>query len=204
MTIYIENSKLFDSVEIYRLDGIYNTGQNAVISNLFYVLRAPIPFQFDGTDLRCDGMRVQSNGVNSMTVSYVISPIDVTELPWTAVGPPVSEKYLQEIFQLLREEEAKGIKGYLKGYILTQTPIFRDCRETSVTTEGPYRYYSTQRPADIGTFPRFDNEPVSIENYDSRQPVEGGAFRAWAVLTYTKPLTQKQMDEYELRAAPGK
>lgn len=69
--------------------------------------------------------------------------------------------------------------------------------------EGPYRYYSTQRPIDIGTFPKFGNQPIQIENYDSRKWVEGGAFRAWGVLTYATPLTQKQMDDYELRAAPG-
>lgn len=69
--------------------------------------------------------------------------------------------------------------------------------------EGPYRYYSTQRPVDIGTFPKFGDQPIQIENYDSRKWVEGGAFRAWGVLTYTTPLTPKQMDDYELRAAPG-
>lgn len=68
---------------------------------------------------------------------------------------------------------------------------------------GPYRYYSTQRPIDIGTFPKSGNEPIQIENYDSRKLVEGGAFRAWGVLTYTTPLLQKQMADYELRAAPG-
>lgn len=69
--------------------------------------------------------------------------------------------------------------------------------------EGPYRYYSTQRPIDLGTFPKFGNEPIQIENYDSRKLVEEGAFRAWGVLTYATPLTQKQMDDYELRSAPG-
>ena len=69
--------------------------------------------------------------------------------------------------------------------------------------QGPYKYYSTQRPIGIGTFPKSDNEPIGIENFDSRKPVEGGAFQAWGVLTYKTPLTQKQMDDYELRAAPG-
>ena len=40
---------------------------------------------------------------------------------------------------------------------------------------GRYRYYSTQRPVDIGTFPKpADNKPVEIHNYDSRIPVEDG------------------------------
>ena len=69
--------------------------------------------------------------------------------------------------------------------------------------KGPYKYYSTQRPVDIGTFPKSGAEPVNIKNYDSRMVVEGGAFRAWGELSYSIPLTQKQMDDYELRAALG-
>ena len=32
--------------------------------------------------------------------------------------------------------------------------------------------------------------------------MEGGAFLAWGHLTYTKPLTEKQAADYELRPAP--
>ncbi len=73
-----------------------------------------------------------------------------------------------------------------------------------VQTEAPgqYQYYSTQRPVDIGTFPKPPhNAPDEIANYDQRIPVEGGAFRAWGHLTYTKPLTEKQASDYELRPA---
>lgn len=73
-----------------------------------------------------------------------------------------------------------------------------------VQTEAPglYQYYSTQRPVDIGTFPKPPhNAPDEIANYDQRIPVEGGAFRAWGHLTYTKPLTEKQVSDYELRPA---
>ena len=74
-----------------------------------------------------------------------------------------------------------------------------------VQTEVPglYKYYSTQRPVDIGTFPKPPhNAPDEIVNYDQRIPVEGGAFVAWGHLTYTKPLTEKQVSDYELRSAP--
>ena len=55
----------------------------------------------------------------------------------------------------------------------------------------------------IGTFPKPpDNAPDEIVNYDQRVPVEGGAFLAWGHLTYTKPLTEKQAADYELRPAP--
>lgn len=66
-----------------------------------------------------------------------------------------------------------------------------------------YKYYSTQRPVDIGTFPEPEgNKPLEITNYDKREPVEGGAMRAWGELTYEKPLTKKQMADYELKPAP--
>lgn len=71
-----------------------------------------------------------------------------------------------------------------------------------VEAPGLYKYYSTQRPVDIGTFPKPpDNAPDEIVNYDQRVPVEGGAFLAWGHLTYTKPLTEKQAADYELRPA---
>lgn len=52
-------------------------------------------------------------------------------------------------------------------------------------TEAPglYKYYSTQRPVDIGTFPKPPyNKPDEIFNYDQRIPVENGSFLAWAIL----------------------
>ena len=72
-------------------------------------------------------------------------------------------------------------------------------------TEAPglYKYYSTQRPVDIGTFPKPPyNKPDEIFNYDQRIPVENGSFLAWGYLTYTRPLTEKQASYYELRPAP--
>lgn len=68
-----------------------------------------------------------------------------------------------------------------------------------------YRYYSTQRPVDIGTFPNTTENPVfEVANYDgdSRQYVAGGQVCAWGEVTYKKPLTEKQIDDYELLAAP--
>ena len=65
-----------------------------------------------------------------------------------------------------------------------------------------YKYYSTQRPVDIGTFPKTENGPTEIVNFDQRESVENGRFLAWGYLLYRAPLTEKQMDDYELRAAP--
>ena len=65
-----------------------------------------------------------------------------------------------------------------------------------IEAPGLYKYYSTQRPVDIGTFPKPPhNAPDEIVNYDQRIPVEGGAFVAWGHLTYTKPLADCPADE---------
>ena len=50
-----------------------------------------------------------------------------------------------------------------------------------------------------------DNQPLSIVNYDDdrRRPVADGRLMAWGELTYAKPLTEKQMEDYELKPAPG-
>jgi len=65
-----------------------------------------------------------------------------------------------------------------------------------------YKYYSTQRPVDIGTFPKTDGGPVRFENFDKRENVEQGQFKAWGYLVYDAPLTAKQIYDYELRPAP--
>jgi hypothetical protein len=66
-----------------------------------------------------------------------------------------------------------------------------------------YKYYSTQRPIDLGTFPKpADNPPLTFINYDERIPVEHGAFLAWGELIYANPLTARQASDYELRPAP--
>lgn len=68
-----------------------------------------------------------------------------------------------------------------------------------------YRYYSTQRPVDIGTYPKPDgNEPVVVVNYDAdrRRPVAGGRISAWGELTYREPLTKEQAEAYELVPVP--
>lgn len=63
-----------------------------------------------------------------------------------------------------------------------------------------YCYYSTQRPIDIGTFPKPPgNQPTEICNFDERMPVEHGRCMAWGILTYAKPLTEKEINDYELR-----
>lgn len=71
------------------------------------------------------------------------------------------------------------------------------------TEPGLFKYYSTQRPVDIGTFPKTEGGPVKIGSFDRRSFVEDGSFQAWGYLLYTAPLTERQAQSYELRAAPG-
>lgn len=65
-----------------------------------------------------------------------------------------------------------------------------------------YLYYFTQRPVDIGTYPKPpDNLPMEIKNFDTRTPVEGGSLMAWGTITYAKPLSTEDAEGHELRAS---
>lgn len=62
-----------------------------------------------------------------------------------------------------------------------------------------YKYYSTQRPVSIGTFPKdTDNPPIRIENYTGRTWVELNTRLAWGALVYAKPLPEEEQRSYEL------
>ena len=98
--------------------------------------------------------------------------------------------------------KSQGIKQLMAGGGV----VLIGLQHTELGPEGVYRYYSTQRPVDIGTYPKPpDNQPLSIVNYDDdrRRPVADGRLMAWGELTYAKPLTEKQMEDYELKPAPG-
>ena len=62
-----------------------------------------------------------------------------------------------------------------------------------------YKYYSTQRPIDVGTYPnsRF-NGVVEMTIYPERWRVEGEAFRAWGEIDYAQPLLPCEVADYEL------
>jgi hypothetical protein len=74
-------------------------------------------------------------------------------------------------------------------------------KDNGVLEVGAYKYYSTQRPIDIATYPKIKNRPVRFENYDKREEVEQGRILAWGHLIYDAPLTDDEIYEYELRAA---
>lgn len=109
-------------------------------------------------------------------------------------------------------EDASGRRYYYWGHYTTdKSAATRDYENRAseyqhdygVSEKSAYRYYSTQRPVDIGTFPKTENGPLYLVNFDKRESVEQGRFLAWGYLVYDAPLTEKQMADYELRAAPG-
>lgn len=63
-----------------------------------------------------------------------------------------------------------------------------------------YKYYSTQRPVSIGTFPKHtDSPPIRFENYNGRTWMECNTRLAWGELVYAKPLSDKELRDYELK-----
>lgn len=67
-----------------------------------------------------------------------------------------------------------------------------------------YRYYSTQRPISMGTYPTKDHsENIFIENYDVKTYVESIGREAWGELRYNTPLSAKELSDYELVADPS-
>lgn len=65
----------------------------------------------------------------------------------------------------------------------------------------PYRYYSTQRPVMPGGYPK-GAVVVGIENFDCRQYVEEIKANAWGYIEYREPISDFDIGDYELRAAP--
>lgn len=75
-------------------------------------------------------------------------------------------------------------------------------KRPGTAVQKPYRYYSTQRPVDLGTYPKAGGAFIGFENFDKREQVENGSFLAWGWLDYSRPLTDSEISDYELRAAP--
>ncbi|MBE5820151.1 MAG: hypothetical protein E7310_05005 [Clostridiales bacterium] len=61
-------------------------------------------------------------------------------------------------------------------------------------SEKIYKYYSTMRPFDIGTFPK---DYVELNNYDERKQVLPGIM-AYGEITFNKKLSEEEMKYYEL------
>lgn len=121
--------------------------------------------------------------------------------------------FLQEIIDDNGEYSAGStalmaeVKSFSEEVALFMPSKVPDPPVSGLQENGTYRYYSTQRPVNLGTFPKPpDNPVVEIHNYDaeSRVPVENGMIQAWGYVEYQKPLTEQQASDYELRPAPAR
>ena len=148
--------------------------------------------------LKAAGLAVERDNYNHMYTG----PLDIRD-------SLINLNKIYSTFNINRPEDFTGRSLSMSDVIVLQwrdkiTSYYVDrpgFTQVSEFLDGPYKYYSTQRPVDIGTFPKTESGPVKIVNYDKREWVENATFRAWGHLAYDAPLTQKQMDDYELRAA---
>lgn len=124
-----------------------------------------------------------------------------------AENPNAAQPFVTWMFT----EKENGKRDYYWGHYTTDSEAAAkdyDARvadyrkDYGISEKASYKYYSTQRPIDIGTFPKTENGPTRIVNFDTREGVELGRIQAWGYLVYNTPLTEKQIDDYELRAAP--
>ena len=161
----------------------------------------------DNPDLRADS---QARG-NSFVQGYeILRSVLFEDNRGIALGanPNAPDPFVTWQFT----EDKKGSRDYYWGNYVSnmekatsryefRIAEYHDLNE--VSEKGAYKYYSTQRPVDIGTFPKTENGPVRFENFDKREDVEQGQFKAWGYLVYDAPLTAVQIYDYELRPAPG-
>ncbi len=153
--------------------------------------------------------------IEAEAVAYTVCAhygIDVSDYSFTYIaawsqGKDTSQ--LRESMDQIRRA-ASGMIGELNGHL---TDLRREKAqweaehrpkekpaEPGLQENGRYRYYSTQRPVEPGSYPKLPaNPPVLIENFGKRIPVEGGRMEAWGYLEYALPLTEAQRVGYELK-----
>ena len=62
-----------------------------------------------------------------------------------------------------------------------------------------YKYYLTQRPPSLGTFPKpKDNKIIDIVEFEDKKFIHNIYCKAWGYVEYGKPLTDKEISDYEL------
>jgi len=61
------------------------------------------------------------------------------------------------------------------------------------------RYYSTQRPVSLGTYPKpRGNKVLDVENFDERTYCEPVGRMAWGYIDYEQPLSEQDAENYDL------
>jgi hypothetical protein len=132
----------------------------------------------------------------------------------TYFAPLEPEMTLDDIFERFNDKRPADFTSYSLS-VSSVIALNRNGKETAYYVDNigfsnvpeflegnkDYKYYSTQRPISIGTYPKTEYGPNDIVNFDKRQLVEDGRFKAWGYLTYLAALTQKQIKDYELKPA---
>ena len=92
--------------------------------------------------------------------------------------------------QAALEDYAGRVDSYKQQYKVQELPQ---------PQQKTYKYFSTQRPVDVGTYPKGEgNQPLEINNYHQRMFVEHDTILAWGELVYVRPLTSGELYDYEL------
>lgn len=69
-------------------------------------------------------------------------------------------------------------------------------------TNSIFKFYSPYRPVSIGTYPK--DESVEIFNFDTKTPIpELNNKSVWGYVTYTRNLTDTEVENYELIPSPS-
>lgn len=65
--------------------------------------------------------------------------------------------------------------------------------------KGCYRYYSTQRPLSLGTYPKPQgNKVLNIKNFDERTYCEEIGREAWGYIEYELPVSPVILKDFEM------
>ena len=124
------------------------------------------------------GLNTEYHGYNTLE--------DILSIADPSKSPDQMKQELKELWKQHKEEKKQMETG-----------------QPAPTENGTYRYYSTQRPLSPGAYPKpAENQVTEIQNFDNRQLVEEGKVQAWGYVEYTKPLTAKEMQDYELKCVP--